>query len=897
MSDFDLIDASTGQPVRVSADEAEAGLREGRLRAGRALRAVAPTGVAGSLEPGGIARALQRGYRLETPEMAARRAEQQAHPIQTQVVEPAVTAAAHVLRGPTLGTSRVLEHGLGELAGEPELYERLSQENPTAASVGDVAGIAASVPEGGGAGILAPAEAAGARVAGAIAPAGASAARSVLGAAAGTATEAALQGAAMEGGEILTEQALGEDSGDIAERMIASGGLAAVLGGGLGASGRLLREGTRAGAGRARDMAALLSRTFEQRTGQALDGRVAEAMAERLAGAASIASGHPREAIAAMTAPGAERIVLRGQEAMEEGSRRLAHHMDRAERAYERVADGITGTGKASSVERLMSGDIGVQIQHAEEQIAASRRLADEMDQQIRAYGGASAFGQRGGLAMRRIRGAVERAEDRIAAIRRGTSRADQAEAFVTLDELRRQMGHAVSDLRVGNEGPVWDRFMSLRSGLEDASIWGADAAALQRETNAAWHPLITANEPFRSHFLGNAGLAEGFERLPEADSARVRSYISGLGTAASDTAETIWQRRYDAMEALNNAALARHGLSAGERQAALSLRAELRELRAAHAEIAGDATRLRQWNEISGNQAGSIGGIIGAGAIGAGMPGIGLPLMVASQLANPARSIRILQTIRRMSRQMDTRILSSVRGFLGRGARRAAEYGATGVTRARRGAVRGVAAYAARIAELDRHSDPQQLSRAVGDATAAMTRPAPRTQSAIASTAARAVTYLQAQRPRGRVLAGDLRHEQRPPSTEEMDRFLRVARAVDDPASVLDDLRARRLTPDAVRALREVYPALYRRMVTTVMQELANTENHPSYQDRLQLGILLGIPTDPALTPQSLAILQQAHEMASAQQPPPPARGQRMELAGRYASASDRTEQRRQPA
>ena len=901
MSDFDLIDSATGQPTRVTAEQAAEGLRTGALRASGPVRVVHSSGRVAEVSPETVSRALSSGrFQLDTAEAADLRRRQREAPIQTSYVEPAVATAASALRIPTLGTSRAIEHALGSWAGEEGMYDRLIAENPTAGTVGTGVGIGLTLGEGAGAGLLAPTEAAGATAARLVAPTGSGAARAILGSAVGTGVEAGLQGAMSEAGNIVTEDALGEDPGDVADRLIMSGGLATLLGGGLGGGGRFVREGARAGMRRTRDAASLIARAFEARTGRALDGSVADALAERMAGAASLASGADRGALLDLASPSGERIVLRGREAMEGGSRRLVEHMNGAERAYERVADAITGTRKSSSLERIMGGDLQVQLAHADEQIGAARRLADQMDADLRAYGAGGSFGPRGGVAMRRIRGAVDRAEDRIAQLRRGStgSAADSAEAFVTLDELRRQLGRATSDLHLGNEGPVWERFMSSRAGLEDAGLWGADAAALQRETNAAWHPLLAAQQPFSSRFMSEAGLAGGFDALPEANSASVSSYISGMGSAANDTADSIFTRRYQAMEALNEAALARHGLSEAERSAALELRDSLRALRRTHAEVADDASRLRQWQEISGLSSGGGGGLVSAGGamLGAGSA-FGAPLMVAAQLANPARAIRILQTIRRMTRQMDGRILSSVRGFLGRGARRTAEWGATAARTTSRAARRGAAAYAERVAELDRHGDPQALSRNVADATAPLTHAAPRTQAAAAQTAVRAVQYLQAQRPRGRTLAGDMRATPTPPSQAEMDRFLRIARAVDDPATVLDDLRSRRLTPEAVDAIRAVYPALYRRIVTAVVQEMTDSDARPSYQDRLQLGTLLGIPTDPALTPASLAILQQAHAAAEAAAPPPPSSAMSGRSAPRLsrglASPSDRTEAR----
>ena len=97
----------------------------------------------------------------------------------------------------------------------------------------------------------------------------------------------------------------------------------------------------------------------------------------------------------------------------------------------------------------------------------------------------------------------------------------------------------------------------------------------------------------------------------------------------------------------------------------------------------------------------------------------------------------------------------------------------------------------------------------------------------------------------------------QHAPSHSEMDRFMRYAGAVDRPESVIDDLRHGRASREAIEALRAVYPSLYQRLVREVTQQLASDEGAPpSYQHRLQLGLLMGAPVDPTMTPSFMAML-----------------------------------------
>jgi len=175
----------------------------------------------------------------------------------------------------------------------------------------------------------------------------------------------------------------------------------------------------------------------------------------------------------------------------------------------------------------------------------------------------------------------------------------------------------------------------------------------------------------------------------------------------------------------------------------------------------------------------------------------------------------------------------------------------------------------------------------------------APRTQQALQTRASQAVAFLQRVRPQGRTLQGELLagKRERLPSGPEMERFMRYARAVDDPETVLADLEAGRLSREGVEVLRQVYPALYQRLVTRTMEALQDLDTQPPYQERLQLGMLLGVPTDPSLTPAFLATIQQTHAIASAQQPQQhrAAVTRTPDIAGSFASDTDRLVARRQ--
>jgi hypothetical protein len=233
------------------------------------------------------------------------------------------------------------------------------------------------------------------------------------------------------------------------------------------------------------------------------------------------------------------------------------------------------------------------------------------------------------------------------------------------------------------------------------------------------------------------------------------------------------------------------------------------------------------------------------------------------------------------------------VRGFLG-AARRGAR---TATRRARRAAVVGaVAAYQKRIRELDEQErDQQATAERMAAATRDLARDAPGVGQAMQMTGGRALGALRAARPSGRVLPGSVFRSalDARPSRDEMERFMRVARVVDDPMTVLRDLEDRTLTAESVDTLRQVYPALYQDIVRQAMEAIAEADREPSYQDRLQLGLLLGIATDPSLVPDNLAMLQAGHAPAAPPQTSQAPTQQAPQIAGQLASPTQRLEAR----
>lgn len=94
-------------------------------------------------------------------------------------------------------------------------------------------------------------------------------------------------------------------------------------------------------------------------------------------------------------------------------------------------------------------------------------------------------------------------------------------------------------------------------------------------------------------------------------------------------------------------------------------------------------------------------------------------------------------------------------------------------------------------------------------------------------------------------------------PSDSQMAKFQRYVEAVENPLSVVDDLDNGTLTREAAEALQIVYPRIFQQLQEKVMTTLNSSEDVVPYNKRLQLGILLNIPTDESLQPEAIKGLQ----------------------------------------
>ncbi len=154
---------------------------------------------------------------------------------------------------------------------------------------------------------------------------------------------------------------------------------------------------------------------------------------------------------------------------------------------------------------------------------------------------------------------------------------------------------------------------------------------------------------------------------------------------------------------------------------------------------------------------------------------------------------------------------------------------------------------------------DPEFLSNKILSSTMAVHRAAPKAATAIAETTVKGVQFLESKIPETVKNAQEYPFLNRKPepSSMEIAKFERYLQGVENPLSIMDELAAGTLTREHVEAVREVYPDLYGRIQTNIMEQVATSQTDLSYSNRILLGNLFEIQTDPSLQTDSIIGLQ----------------------------------------
>lgn len=153
--------------------------------------------------------------------------------------------------------------------------------------------------------------------------------------------------------------------------------------------------------------------------------------------------------------------------------------------------------------------------------------------------------------------------------------------------------------------------------------------------------------------------------------------------------------------------------------------------------------------------------------------------------------------------------------------------------------------------------NNPEKITNLLQTNSLITSESAVNTGVALNSTLIKAVNFLNAKLPKDSSTGTGMFVRPYEPSSIELAKFERYLTAIENPMSVLDDLESGSVTREGVEAIQAVYPDLYQRIQTNAMEEIAKNPEI-GYNKRVQMGILLNIPSDTSLEPSNIIGLQQ---------------------------------------
>jgi len=521
----------------------------------------------------------------------------------------------------------------------------------------------------------------------------------------------------------------------------------------------------------------------------------------------------------------------------------------------------------------------------------------------------------------------------------------DGAGAFDLLDEAKRtlQKEHvALSEAakgasRSGNRGgqlgtqKLADYYESVqepsRLMLENERIWGR-LGKWQREKNEAFKRYMDTNKVFSEAWLRKVQDRDYYSRpVFRADPGKILSRLDKLGTATNELDEEFVKRHIVAAQDLIEA------IATGTDEFAPQLATARKQIEAVDKLAAKADETVRASNQIhrliegeSRGMGGMIGGAAWGGILG-GIPGAMIGA-AASMLTRPGMAIKQAAAIQGMVKAVDQKTSGAIGRFLKRRNARPLTEGASGTRsgaglekdsrkrvrapwlteetkeRARHAAVPAIVNFAVdgkdELESFRHRSDEIRnitslggtiITQRVGSGMEELAYGAPKTYGALAGKAIGAAQFLRAALP---AVAADpeLSRLGVSPPASEVSRWKAQWEAVANPLSVLDSLEEGRVNPDAIQAVKAVYPRLFERMQQEAITQVLALPIPPPLATRVELDLAFELngAIEPTVGRESLtARAAVAQEQAQAQARPAPTSSRESQAAKSTQTLSQR--------
>lgn len=170
---------------------------------------------------------------------------------------------------------------------------------------------------------------------------------------------------------------------------------------------------------------------------------------------------------------------------------------------------------------------------------------------------------------------------------------------------------------------------------------------------------------------------------------------------------------------------------------------------------------------------------------------------------------------------------------------------------------------------------NPALLTERMGKMLGPVAETSPRIAAAATAKVAGDLQFLASRMPPTRQDPFSLQPQLQPTSRAsdaEIAKYARYVQALDRPTVILDLAAKGTLTPDHVEAVKTRYPKMYEEMREQIFTGLMTSKSEVPYGKRIQLGILLDLPTDKTLSPEFVRAIQATYTASDKAGVEPPA-------------------------
>lgn len=400
----------------------------------------------------------------------------------------------------------------------------------------------------------------------------------------------------------------------------------------------------------------------------------------------------------------------------------------------------------------------------------------------------------------------------------------------------------------------------SVREFLKDPQVWGEQAANHFSQVSDLYNTHATAIKNFQQDFMKGVMSSNGMKRAI-IDPGKVKTFFNNIQDVGQDLRNSSFNSFLNSAKSLSKASENYAGYEAA--QGSISSRVnkladEYHELKSVAKAMTGKTKGVPLTKELGGAWAANALGVphpVVAGTLGAieAYKAIKNPYALGSTINNIFNKIKAISSILDKS---GNKVTAASKAIFSGSSRGAIESGVV--------SDKDYDSRVERIKQLTQ--DPQAMIDHLDESTHALHEAAPNITQGVHSTMMAGLQFLSSKIPQPATnfpLSEDFE-----PSQAQKDGFNHYYDIVNDPTSILDQVKDGTVNNRQIEALQAVYPHLLQEMRSNVLQFMDSKKGQAlDYSTQMALAKFLGQPLDANMTPQALA----ANQTVYAPPPSPP--------------------------